>query len=295
MWNEVRIWISKTIIVGLFVVASGCKKDDVVSEVPVFRVTITGYTGIVTTPFLTRDGTYLIFSNGDLHYASRITDSEFVYKGEITSVGTTYGGVNTASSETYPSLDNSGNFYFYSDRPGLPYTNTYRGTFSAGVVNNAEQFLGVSEGSIRSKDVDVQSDLTGDYLYYFHFQSGGGSWGKSLRMAKKSGTGYDYYCCPFLQDVAKAHMDVYGVGIEEFEPSISGDGLQIFFVRRTVLVNNGEPSSYNIIWAKRNATDEAFGFPVVIGLRGDAKSPALSADGKILYFIRGQELFFTKL
>jgi hypothetical protein len=57
------------------------------------RITIQGYSGQAMEPFITRDGQYLFFNNSNdpsvdtnLHYAGRINDVTFEYKGEIKAI-----------------------------------------------------------------------------------------------------------------------------------------------------------------------------------------------------------------
>ena len=69
------------------------------------RVTIRGYDGDAMEPFITKDGRYLLFNNRNdprtntnLHFAARVDDLTFQYRGEI-------GGVNTPVLEGVPSLE----------------------------------------------------------------------------------------------------------------------------------------------------------------------------------------------
>jgi len=95
------------------------------------RVAILGYDGDAMEPFFSRDGEYLFFNNSNdphvntnLHWAVRVDDLTFPYKGEI-------GGVNTAALEGVPSMDRSNNFYFVSTRSYNQTASTiYRGIFS---------------------------------------------------------------------------------------------------------------------------------------------------------------------
>ena len=68
-------------------------------------MTIRGYDGDAMEPFITKDGRWLLFNNRndprintDLHFAARVDDLTFTYKGEIK-------GVNTAALEGVPSVD----------------------------------------------------------------------------------------------------------------------------------------------------------------------------------------------
>ena len=63
--------------------------------------------------FITKDGRFLMFNDKakdmNLHYAERIDDLAFQYKGEIKEV-------NTKELDGVPSLDKDGMFYFVSVR-----------------------------------------------------------------------------------------------------------------------------------------------------------------------------------
>src|SRR5262245_51995667 len=78
------------------------------------RITIRGYGGHAMEPFITRDGRYLFFNNSNdpsvntnLHYAERINDLTFEYKGEVA-------GVNTRALEGMPTKDNNAVQSFFS-------------------------------------------------------------------------------------------------------------------------------------------------------------------------------------
>ena len=69
---------------------------------------IDGYNGDAMEPFLTRDGKFLFFNNlnesgvnTNLHWAERVDDLHFKYRGEIE-------GVNTAALEGVASMDRFG-------------------------------------------------------------------------------------------------------------------------------------------------------------------------------------------
>jgi hypothetical protein len=95
-------------------------------------VEIVGYHDHAMEPFVSRDGRYLLFNNRndpsentDLHWAERIDDLTFRYRGPID-------GVNTAALEGVPSLDREGNLYFISPRSYQDTLSTvYRAKFKA--------------------------------------------------------------------------------------------------------------------------------------------------------------------
>ena len=76
---------------------SACKRNDTpVYQTPTFefaqptKVNIQGYSGNIMEPFLSRDGNVLLFNNisaspehKNLHWATKINDTNFQYTGEI--------------------------------------------------------------------------------------------------------------------------------------------------------------------------------------------------------------------
>src|SRR5512136_617485 len=125
------------------------------------RVTIQGYSDHAMEPFISRDGKYLFFNNSNdpavdtnLHWAERIDDLTFQYKGEI-------GGVNTTALEGVASMDRNGVFYFVSTRSYEETSSTiYRGTFDTGTVSAIELAPGVSTATpgIVNFDAEISPD-----------------------------------------------------------------------------------------------------------------------------------------
>src|SRR5262249_53747626 len=98
--------------------------------------------------------------NTNLHYAERVNELTFDYKGEIK-------GVNTPALEGVPSLDRNGNFYFVSDRDyAKTFSTLYRGRFANGAVSAVEIVPGVSrrEPGIVNFDAEISGD--GNTLYF---------------------------------------------------------------------------------------------------------------------------------
>src|SRR5262245_51066407 len=131
------------------------------------RITIRGYSDHAMEPFITRDGRYLFFNNSNdpsvntnLHYAERINDLTFEYKGEVT-------GVNTQSLEGVPTMDKDGAFYFVSTRSYKDTLSTiYQGRFSNGAVTGVKIAEGVSKKTLGSVNFDVEVSADGQTLYF---------------------------------------------------------------------------------------------------------------------------------
>src|SRR5882757_5313039 len=135
------------------------------------RVAILGYNGDAMEPFLTRDGQFLFFNNlnepkvnTNLHWAQRLNDSTFQYKGELQ-------GVNTAALEGVPSMDRDGNFYFVSNRSYDQTASTlYRGKFAGGNVSSIELVPGISLHKPGIVNFDAEISADGTTLYFVESQ-----------------------------------------------------------------------------------------------------------------------------
>src|SRR5499433_2446407 len=131
------------------------------------RVTIRGYGDHAMEPFITRDGRYLFFNNSNdpavntnLHYAERINDLTFEYKGEVAEV-------NTRSLEGTPTMDKNGAFYFVSTRSYKETLSTiYEGRFSGGAVTGVKIVEGVSKKAPGIVNFDVEVSANGQALYF---------------------------------------------------------------------------------------------------------------------------------
>src|ERR1700722_1123491 len=131
------------------------------------RVTIEGYSDDAMEPFISRDGKYLFFNNlnepkvdTNLHWAERIDDLHFKYRGEIQ-------GVNTPGLEGVPSMDRQGNFYFVSNRSYDQTASTlYRGKFANGALTAIELVPGVSQAKPGIVNFDAEISADGNTLYF---------------------------------------------------------------------------------------------------------------------------------
>src|SRR5215470_3861503 len=131
------------------------------------RITIRGYSDHAMEPFITRDGRYLFFNNlndpsvnTNLHYAERINDLTFEYRGEVA-------GVNTQALEGVPTMDKNGVLYFVSTRSYEETLSTiYQGRFSSGAVTGVKIVEGISEKTPGHVNFDVEVSADGQTLYF---------------------------------------------------------------------------------------------------------------------------------
>ena len=68
---------------------------------------------------------------------------------------------------------------------------------------------------------------------------------------------------------------------QEYAPSLSADGLQLYFTRLTGFLLWRHVQIYRAV---RSSESEPFGAPVRMPIEGFVEGPTLSADGQALYF-----------
>jgi hypothetical protein len=191
-----------------------------------------GYNGNIMEPFLSRDGNILLFNNlnslpenTNLHWATKINDTTFDYKGEIA-------GVNTINLEGVPTLNNTGNLYFVSNRN---YDNTlstlYQGSFSNGITTNVRLVEGVSKLQAGFVNFDVEVTSNGQTLYFVdsQFDQTGNPATADLVIAQKDGSKFQRL--PNSNEILKnINTDAL-----EYAACISADELELYFTRTKVL------------------------------------------------------------
>lgn len=242
------------------------------------HVTIQGYQGDAMEPFITRDGRYLLFNNSNdpsvdtnLHYAERIDDLTFAYRGEIA-------GVNTPILEGVPTLDRDGNLYFVSPRSyAVTLSTLYRGRFADGVVANVEPVPGVSrqEPGIVNFDVEVSADGNDLYFVDGRFGPSGLPQTADLVLAHRRGSSFERAANSgtIFRRINTAAL--------EYAAAISADGLELFFTR----FDPTKASKPFILSANRKNRSKPFGAPQKVAAAvGFVEGPTLSADGGSLYY-----------
>ncbi len=244
------------------------------------RVAILGYDGDAMEPFITKDGRYLLFNNRNdprtntnLHFAARVDDLTFQYRGEI-------GGVNTPMLEGVPSLDREGNLYFVSVRSYQETLSTlYRGRFDHGTVSGVELVGGVSQRKpgIVMFDAEIAADSRTLFVVDGHFAGGPIPKSADIAIAVRDGSGFRR-----LPASAELLKNV-NTGALEYAPAVSGDLLELFFTRMAGPIS----SAPVILRSARRRTDEPFGMPErVSAITGHVEAPTLSGDGRALYYHR---------
>jgi Tol biopolymer transport system component len=239
------------------------------------RVTIRGYSDHVMEPFITRDGRYLFFNNSNdpsvntnLHYAERIDDLIFEYKGGIA-------GANTQALEGVPTMDNYGAFFFVSTRSYKETLSTiYQGRFSNGAVTGVKIVDGISEKAPGRVNFDVEVSADGRTIYFVDgVFSGKPTPDKAdIAIAVRDGAGFRR-----LSGSAELLKNINTDALE-YAACISPDELELFFTR---LGKNG-PAIYRS--TRKNVT-QPFDQPErVAAIKGFVEAPTLSPDGLSLYY-----------
>jgi hypothetical protein len=264
--------------------AAGCgKKSDPVPSEPEFsapeRVTVTGYNDDLMEPFLSRDGSILLFNNSNdasvntnLHWAARVNDLTFEYKGEIS-------GVNTSSLEGVPTMDQNNTLYFVSTRSyQQTFSSVYVANFSTGTASNVSLVAGVSKNSIGWVNFDVEVNATGETLYFVdgRFDLAGGPYEADIGLAIKNGN-------TFVRQPNSEVLKSINTADLEYAACISADNLELYFTRIKAPIS--ESSATEIFLATRKSTADPFGTPLKIkAITGFAEAPTISPDGKTLYY-----------
>jgi hypothetical protein len=230
-------------------------------------------------PFISKDGQYLFFNNKndpavntDLYYASRVDDQTFTFLGPIL-------GVNSPNLDAVASLDTLGNFYFVSNRSYSTTLSTiYSGTFSASGVTNVALVPGISLLKPGEVNFDAEISVDGQTLWFDdgQFSANGVLQAASIVIATRQGM-------EFVRQANSAALlaSVNASGLN-YAPSVSVDGLELFFTRVDSTTSGASPAIYR---ATRADTNSAFAEPeLVSSATGFVEAPSLSANGHLLYF-----------
>ena len=276
----------RVIALALLAVLGACGAQKSVPPPPEYhgfgaeqRVAIRGYAGDAMEPFITRDGRYLFFNNRNdpridtnLHYAERVDDLTFDYRGELQ-------GANSPVLDAVPSMDRDGNLYFISTRSYAQTLSTlYRGRFRAGAVSGVELVAGVSLGRRGMLVFDAEISPGGEALFLVDGEFAGGPDPKSadIAVAVREGAGFRRHpaSAEFMRNV--------NTGALEYAPSISADLLELFFTRAQSVAGSVQVAIYRSYRASREAP---FSVPErVAAISGLVEAPSLSGDGRSLYY-----------
>lgn len=244
------------------------------------RVAIVGYDGHAMEPFLSRDGRYLLFNNlndpavdTNLHYAERVDDLTFRYRGELA-------GVNTPALDGVPTLDRRNNLYFVSLRSYESSLSTiHRGVFSHGRVAGVALVPGLSRKEARHVNFDVDVSPDGSTLYFVDARFGrSGPETADLVVAQRQGEDF------VRRSDSAVLLQQVNTDALEYAPCISADGLTLLFTRARLSLVGGSVAIY---MAQRTRSTEPFGPPArLAALDGLVEAPTFTPDERAIYFHR---------
>jgi hypothetical protein len=247
-------------------------------------VTIRHYGGDAMEPFITRDGRYLLFNNRNgprtdtsLHVALRMDDLTFDYRGRLDGADSpVLGGV--------PSTDREGRLFFISTRGAgnTPMPTLWRGRLSPGGrgalgVAGIEPVPGVAPrrpGTVLF-NAEVSADGATLLLVDGEFGSAPVPRTADISLAVRDGDGF--------RRLPASHrlMQHVNTAALEYAAALSADALELFFTRADS--TPGQPPA--ILRSQRGSAQAPFDPPQpVAAITGWAEAPALSPDGRALYY-----------
>ncbi len=248
-------------------------------------------------PFVSRDGRFLFFNSGkrenrkDLHYAERLA-GRWVYRGPLGP------RVNDPREvQANPTMDRRCNL-LYLDTAGKTMIRIARFSPDRGRVDSIRDVDGLPGKKVElfarkvrgNMGVEVSAD--GSYLFFSRATwrlkrgSRGFTVGKLLDsdilFARREGTRYVY-------DAAETRRMMGRINTPDLEyaASISTDGLELFFTRLALADYKSGRIRSRILRAARPSVTAPFGEPEMvraIGSRAFVEGPAISGDGKTLYY-----------
>lgn len=248
-------------------------------EQPV-EVKVNGYQGILMEPFLSRDGKILLFNNSNdptantnIHWAARIDDLNFQYRGEVE-------GINTQHLEGVPTLDKNNQLFFVSNRNyGEKFSTIYQASFKNGNVENISLVKGISKEKFLWVNFDVEVSEDGETLYLVDSQFSPQIVPQTgdIFIAKKTGDEFKR-----LENSDEIFKNINTKAIE-YAVAISADELEIYFTRVNSPIT---PSSIpEIFYATREVKTSIFDKPHKLpNIDGFAEAVTISPDNKLIYF-----------
>ncbi|MBT8236551.1 MAG: hypothetical protein KJO04_10195 [Bacteroidia bacterium] len=243
-------------------------------------VTVQGYDSDLMEPFLSRDGTILLFNNlnqdivnTDLHWALKIDDTTFDYQGIIE-------GINTPDLEAVASMDlNNTLYYVYTGAYFETLDALYTGTFTTGMVQDSDVVSGISRDELGWINFDAEISADGNTLYFVdgRFEQTSYPLEANLVIAKKTGNSFA------REANSEAIFEAINTDHLEYAPALSQNELEIYFTRLTLPL--GDNPEAKIYLSQRSSTDEPFGSPQLIPeITGFVEGATLNSDDTGIYY-----------
>lgn len=249
-------------------------------------ITILGYSADAMEIGISKDGRYLLFNdrnkpNKDMHWALRIDDRTYQYKGKV-------GNTVTPTVDGTPSFDAAGNLYFTTLKS---YPRDLRTIYVAKFRDGEAIGPAPVPGDIYIKNpkrkadtfwVSLDPDISDDGSLLFYSE---GSFSPKTPFPypfKVRGAQRVKGRFVKMDDRILANINTRNM---EYAPAISADGLELFFTRIGKV--DGKPKFIGIFTAKRSSRNEPFSKPEkIMAITGDVEAPVLSGDEQHLYYHR---------
>ncbi len=238
------------------------------------RVTIVGYSGDAMEPFITRDGSILIFNNSnanpaetDLHWAERVDDFTFMYRGKIN-------GANSPTLDGVGSVDRDGNLLFVTLRSyASDFMTIYRARFERGTATDVSPVDGVSLRVPGQLNFDAEISADGNTLYFVDglFTGGAVPATADLAIAERGADGT-------FHRADAALLSAVNSSALEYAPSTSEDERELFFTRLEGLTAS--------IWrSTRPDKNSRWSAPTRLSVfTGFVEAPTVAPGGNALYY-----------
>jgi hypothetical protein len=242
-------------------------------------VTVAGYSDHAMEPFIARDGATLFFNNRNeparetqLHWATRIDDTRFRYRGLI-------GGANSPVLDGVPSLARDGTFAFTSLRAFESRGATiWTGRWDGRSVSSLHLEAALAPGRPPQFNMDGELSASGDRFYVSD-----NVWGllrlrsSDLRVAVRENgrwrraPEHDGW---FAQINTRDAL--------EYAPATSEDELELYFSRLTMRFL--QPPRFEILVATRTEATAPFSAPErIAALTGYVEAPSVAPDGALYH------------
>lgn len=269
------------------------------------EVAIVGYDGNAMEPFISRDGSLLFFNNlnsgtlpngeendTDIHYALRIDDVTFQYKGKVIGAsGDEIAGTNEL--EGVPNMDRNNKFYFirtidYFDQNSPNYLlSIFRGDYNNGMLTNIESLPNLKNDR-PANQLPIPGELNFDAeISYdgntFYFAEGIFS-GKPFPDESNFGVAEIINGLWRVKENSNEEFEAINSNALEYAASISTNMLELYFTRAVGSLETG--FDFGIFVATRSDVTDVWSsvsrIEAITGIITEA--PSISFDGKLLYY-----------
>jgi hypothetical protein len=268
-------------------------------------VNIQGYSGDAMEPFISRDGKILFFNNfngemtpnggendTDIHFAERIDDTSFQYKGKVFGASTNE-IPNNNELEAVPSSDKNGNIYFirtldYLNAQSPDYLSSiFMGVYALGSITNIKSLPNLKmdrpmgESPMAGElNFDAEIHYEGKQLYFAEGIFSGNPLPDKADIGIANENNGIFEVDPDSRNLfAEVNTDAL-----EYAPSISTDNLELYFTRGIGSLQTG--FDFGIYTATRKFESEPWSnVKRIDNITGEfLEAPSISFDGKLLYY-----------